>query len=87
MKDDRNIGRLLLGYFFRGLLLIVPVAVISVVAFEALRWLETAIRLGNENYRWFESDPNWTDMHEDPRFVELMNRIKSNRGQPGDQSE
>jgi serine/threonine protein kinase/tetratricopeptide (TPR) repeat protein len=44
---------------------------------EALRWLETAIRLGNENYLWFESDSNWTDMHEDPRFVELMNGIKS----------
>jgi serine/threonine protein kinase/Flp pilus assembly protein TadD len=54
---------------------------------EALRWLETAIGLGNENHRWFESDPNWTDMHEDPRFVELMNRIKSNREQAGDQSE
>jgi len=55
---------------------------------EALRWLETAISLGNENYKWFESDPNWTDMHEDPRFVELMNRIKSQSEQPaGDQSE
>src|SRR6185503_370684 len=53
---------------------------------EALRWLETAISLGNENYKWFEADPNWTDMHEDPRFVELMNRIKNNREQPGDQS-
>jgi serine/threonine-protein kinase len=46
---------------------------------EALRWLETAISLGNENYKWFEADPNWTDMHEDPRFVELMNRIKGQR--------
>jgi serine/threonine-protein kinase len=54
---------------------------------EALRWLETAISLGNENYRWFESDPNWTDMHEDPRFVELMNRIKGNREHAGEQSE
>ena len=54
---------------------------------EALRWLETAIGLGNENYPWFESDPNWTDMHEDPRFVELMNRIKSQRQEPGDQTE
>ena len=53
---------------------------------EALRWLETAISLGNENYPWFESDPNWTDMHEDPRFVELMTRIKSQREQPGEQS-
>jgi serine/threonine-protein kinase len=46
---------------------------------EALRWLETAVSLGNENYKWFEADPNWTDMHEDPRFVELMNRIKRQR--------
>ncbi|MGB3527124.1 MAG: DUF502 domain-containing protein [Flavobacteriales bacterium] len=45
MKDDRNIGRLLLGYFFRGLLLIVPVAVISVVAFEALRWLDQIVQV------------------------------------------
>jgi serine/threonine-protein kinase len=54
---------------------------------EALRWLETAINLGNENYRWFESDPNWADMHEDPRFLELMERIKSRSVEPGDQSE
>ena len=54
---------------------------------EALRWLETAINLGNENYRWFESDPNWADMHEDPRFLELMERIKSQSVEPGNQSE
>ena len=49
---------------------------------EALKWLETAIRLGNENYRWFESDPNWADMREDPRFIELINGIKSQRIEP-----
>ena len=55
---------------------------------EALRWLETAIGLGNENYKWFESDPNWTDMHEDPRFIELMNHIKNQRALPaGDQTQ
>ena len=54
---------------------------------EALRWLETAINLGNENYRWFESDPNWADMHEDQRFLELMERIKSQSAAPRDQSE
>jgi eukaryotic-like serine/threonine-protein kinase len=43
---------------------------------EALRWLETAISLGNENYPWFESDPNWSDMQEDPRFKELIANIK-----------
>jgi serine/threonine-protein kinase len=53
---------------------------------EALRWLETAIHLGNENYRWFESDPNWADMHEDPRFVELMNGVKSQKPVAGDQT-
>ena len=53
---------------------------------EALRWLETAISLGNENYRWFESDPNWTDMHEDPRFVELMNGIKNQNKATRDQT-
>ncbi len=52
---------------------------------EALRWLETAISLGNENFPWFQSDQNWADMHEDPRFIELMNRIKSQREQPGEQ--
>lgn len=54
---------------------------------EALRWLETAIGLGNENFPWFESDPNWTDMHQDPRFIELMTNIKTHREQPGDISE
>ncbi|HEX6045466.1 MAG TPA: protein kinase [Pyrinomonadaceae bacterium] len=54
---------------------------------EALRWLETAISLGNENYRWFEKDPNWTDMHEDPRFLELMKGIKTQRDEPRDQTE
>ncbi|HEX9629073.1 MAG TPA: protein kinase [Pyrinomonadaceae bacterium] len=43
----------------------------------ALEWLEKAIKLGNENYLWFESDPNWSDLHADPRFQELMQRIKA----------
>jgi uncharacterized membrane protein len=45
MKNDRTIGRILLGYFFRGLLLIVPVAVIGVVAFEALVWLDQIVHV------------------------------------------
>src|SRR2546421_673656 len=43
----------------------------------ALKWLEKAINLGNENYLWFESDPNWADLHNDPRFKELMQGIKT----------
>lgn len=45
MKRDRNLGRILLGYFFRGLLLIVPVAVIGVVAYEALTWLDQIVEV------------------------------------------
>jgi serine/threonine-protein kinase len=52
---------------------------------EALRWLETAIQLGNENYLWFESDPNWSDLHNDPRFKELIAGIKKNREEHEDQ--
>lgn len=44
---------------------------------EAIRWLETAIDLGNWNYRWFETDPNWASFRDDPRFVDSMSRIKS----------
>jgi eukaryotic-like serine/threonine-protein kinase len=43
----------------------------------ALEWLGNAINLGNENYRWFEADPNWTDLHDDPRFKGLMQQVKN----------
>ena len=46
---------------------------------EALDWLERAIRLGNENRPWFESDPNWEPLHDDPRFKELMRGINNPR--------
>lgn len=45
MNEKRNIGRILLGYFFRGLLLIVPVAVIGLVAYEALAWLDQIVHV------------------------------------------
>ena len=43
---------------------------------DALEWLERAIDLGNENRTWFESDPNWEALHDDPRFRELMHRVE-----------
>lgn len=43
----------------------------------ALEWLNKAIALGNDNYRWFEADPNWTDLHSDARFKEMMQRVKA----------
>lgn len=43
---------------------------------DAMKWLERAIDLGNENRTWFESDPNWESYHGDPRFRELMHRVE-----------
>jgi eukaryotic-like serine/threonine-protein kinase len=48
----------------------------------ALTWLQKAIELGNENYLWFESDPNWTDLHDDPRFKEMMQRVRTSLREP-----
>ena len=45
MNNERNIGRILLGYFFRGLLLIVPIAVIVSVAVGALTWLDQIVHV------------------------------------------
>jgi predicted Zn-dependent protease len=42
---------------------------------RALEWLARAVALGNENKPWFESDPRWEPLREDPRFTELMSRI------------
>jgi len=42
---------------------------------QAFEWLATAIRVGNENRPWFEADPHWEPLREDPRFAELMSRI------------
>jgi eukaryotic-like serine/threonine-protein kinase len=47
---------------------------------DAFSWLERAIKLGNENRPWFESDPNWDGLREDARFGELMSGIE---GPPG----
>jgi len=46
---------------------------------EALKWLNIAVQRGNENYRWFQSDPNWSALHNDPRFMELIAEIKIRR--------
>ncbi len=48
---------------------------------EAFRWLERAISLGNENLPWFESNPVWLPLHDDPRFKELMGILEAEREQ------
>jgi predicted Zn-dependent protease len=46
---------------------------------EAFKWLGRAIKLGNENKPWFESDPNWEGLREDARFRELMDGIEDSQ--------
>jgi serine/threonine-protein kinase len=46
---------------------------------EAFEWLERAISLGNENKPWFEANPIWERLRDDPRFKELMQRIDQGR--------
>lgn len=41
--DRRQIWRIILSYFFRGLLLTVPIAVLGVVLWKALTWLDQII--------------------------------------------
>ncbi|HYH84338.1 MAG TPA: tetratricopeptide repeat protein [Pyrinomonadaceae bacterium] len=48
---------------------------------EAFEWLGRAINLGNENKPWFESDPNWDELRDDPRFGELMRGIEESQSQ------
>ena len=42
---------------------------------EAFKWLEKAIKLGNENKPWFETDQTLTPLRTDPRFKQLMDKI------------
>ncbi len=44
---------------------------------EAFEWLERAIKLGNENYPWFEKDICLEPIRSDERFTELINRYKA----------
>jgi serine/threonine protein kinase/Tfp pilus assembly protein PilF len=44
----------------------------------SFKWLEKAIKLGNENRPWFERDKCLASLREDPRFAELMNKIDVN---------
>ncbi|HEV2764775.1 MAG TPA: tetratricopeptide repeat protein, partial [Pyrinomonadaceae bacterium] len=46
---------------------------------EAFHWLERAVTLGNENLPWFESNPEWAHLRDDPRFRELMRRIEASQ--------
>ena len=42
---------------------------------DAFEWLERSISLGNANRPCFQNDPNWAALRDDPRFVELMEKL------------
>jgi serine/threonine-protein kinase len=44
---------------------------------EALRWLRRAIALGNENKPWFERNPAWDSLKDDPEFQQIVGSIKT----------
>ncbi len=41
----------------------------------AFKWIAKAIRLGNENKPYFETDINLDSLRSDPRFAELMEKV------------
>lgn len=43
----------------------------------SLKWLESAISVGNHNLPWFETNPIWKPMFEDRRFKKLMSGLRS----------
>ncbi|MBX3244884.1 MAG: protein kinase [Acidobacteria bacterium] len=45
----------------------------------AFKWLNKAIKLGNENKPHFERDRSLDPLRDDPRFAEAMGRIDANR--------
>jgi serine/threonine-protein kinase len=62
-------------------------SVASVYALEgmqakAFEWLGRSIALGNENQPCFENDPNWSSLKSDPRFQELMEKVRASHTAP-----
>lgn len=42
---------------------------------KAFKWLERAVKLGNQNKPWYEKDHSLDGLRDDPRFAELLNKI------------
>ncbi len=43
---------------------------------EAIEWLERAVSMGNENYPWISTDPNWDALREDPRYQQIVETLR-----------
>ncbi len=44
---------------------------------QAFYWMERAIKLGNENRPWYETDKCLAPLRNDPRFEQLLNKIEN----------
>jgi serine/threonine protein kinase/Flp pilus assembly protein TadD len=44
---------------------------------EAVYWLEAAIKLGNENYLWFASDPSWILVRNNPEYQRSLGQVET----------
>lgn len=45
----------------------------------AFKWLNKAVRLGNENRPRFENDSSLASLHDDPRFAELLSKMNETK--------
>lgn len=43
---------------------------------DALYWLERAIALGNENFPWFSTNPDWARLRSNPDFHALLEPVR-----------
>jgi serine/threonine-protein kinase len=43
---------------------------------DAIEWLELSISMGNENYPWVATNPNWESMREEPRFKAILEELR-----------
>ncbi|HKP85737.1 MAG TPA: protein kinase [Blastocatellia bacterium] len=43
---------------------------------KAIEWLERSVAMGNENYPWISSNPNWAALNDDPRFKAIVENLK-----------
>ncbi|MDQ2974246.1 MAG: protein kinase [Acidobacteriota bacterium] len=50
---------------------------------EAFQWLARAIDLGNANQPCFENDPNWSSLRSEPRFQDLMAKVRASHAAVG----
>ncbi|HYJ91624.1 MAG TPA: hypothetical protein VEV84_09970, partial [Pyrinomonadaceae bacterium] len=45
----------------------------------AFKWLNKAVKLGNDNRPHFEHSKNLNPIRDDPRFAELLTKIDNNK--------